>query len=362
MASNQDPESDFSKEEQRTVVRFLWLQGKTGPQIHNELKGVLGERAMSLRSVYEWVSHFKSGRTNVLDAPRSGRPSLLDNELVARAGEFLRENRNSTLECFAEKLEISEGTAHKIIHEHLNMRKLQTQWVPHYLTGDQLQKRVELCQLNLERYQREGDNFFKRIVAGDETWVASFEPELKQQTSLWRGTSFGTGQVQLPQKVKPRHAFKVMHVVFFDHEGLLLDHAVPRGTSVTATYYRDILREKLRPAIRKKRPNLLRNGVILLHDNARPHTAQVVTELLASYNWEALPHPAYSPDLSPCDFFLFGKLKSKLRGQEFQTEDAINQATKEALVELAKGGYHAGIFGLQKRWEQCIRDGGRYQE
>lgn len=96
------------------------------------------------------------------------------------------------------------------------------------------------------------------------------------------------------------------------------------------------------------------SGVILLHDNARFRTFQVVTDILASYNWEALPHPAYSPDLSPCDFFLFGKLKSKLRGQEFQTEDAINQATKEALVELAKGGYHAGIFGLQKRWEQCI--------
>lgn len=362
MASKQEPESDFSKEEQRTVVRFLWLQGKTGTQIHNELKGVMGDCAMSLRSVYEWVSHFKSGRTNVHDAPRSGRPSLLDDELIGRAGEFLRENRSSTLECLAEELEIGEATAHKVIHEHLNMRKLQSQWVPHSLTADQLQKRVELSQLNLQRCQREGDDFLKRIVAGDETWVASFEPELKQQTSLWRGSSFGTGQVQLPQKVKPRHAFKVMHVVFFDHEGLLLDHAVPRGTSVTAAYYRDILREKLRPAIRKKRPNLLNRGVILLHDNARPHTAQVVTDLLASYKWETLPHPAYSPDLSPCDFFLFGKLKSRLRGQEFHTEESINDATKQALVELAKDGYHAGIFGLQKRWEQCIRDGGRYPE
>jgi len=36
-----------------------------------------------------------------------------------------------------------------------------------------------------------------------------------------------------------------------------------------------------------------------LHDNARPHIAKDVRELLDGYSWEVLPHPPYSPDMSP---------------------------------------------------------------
>ena len=90
--------------------------------------------------------------------------------------------------------------------------------------------------------------------------------------------------------------------------------------------------------------------------------AKVVTDLMHSYGWEILEHPSYSPDLSPCDFFLFGLLKSKLRGHRFETEEAVNQATRQALKSVAKGGLERGIFGLVERWERCVRDEGRYWE
>jgi histone-lysine N-methyltransferase SETMAR len=43
-------------------------------------------------------------------------------------------------------------------------------------------------------------------------------------------------------------------------------------------------------------------------DNARLHTAKKVTEFLAGNNMKRAPHPAYSPDLAPCDFYLFGHI------------------------------------------------------
>ena len=129
-----------------------------------------------------------------------------------------------------------------------------------------------------------------------------------------------------------------MHIAFFDYQGILLDHPVPQNTTVNGEYYETVLRTCLRPAIRKKRPALLAERPILLHDNARPHMAKVVTDLMHSYGWEILEHPSYSPDLSPCDFFLFGLLKSKLRGHRFETEEAVNQATRQALKSVAKGG------------------------
>ncbi|KAK3782289.1 hypothetical protein RRG08_046399 [Elysia crispata] len=66
-----------------------------------------------------------------------------------------------------------------------------------------------------------------------------------------------------------------------------------------------VLHDKLRPAIRKKRPGLLESGIVFHHDNAPVHTARAVTDVLAGYKWELLEHPRYSPDLAPCDFHLF---------------------------------------------------------
>ena len=66
----------------------------------------------------------------------------------------------------------------------------------------------------------------------------------------------------------------------------------------------------MRPAMRKKRPALLKAGPILLHDNAVPHKSWHVTSVIDEYKWETLKHPAYFPDLSPCDFDLFPELKN----------------------------------------------------
>ncbi|PNF41325.1 hypothetical protein B7P43_G17042 [Cryptotermes secundus] len=60
-------------------------------------------------------------------------------------------------------------------------------------------------------------------------------------------------------------------------------------------------------------PGLLTKGVLLLHDNAHPHTANKTNERLRNFNWEVLEYPPYSPNLAPSDFHLFGPLKHHFR-------------------------------------------------
>jgi hypothetical protein len=60
----------------------------------------------------------------------------------------------------------------------------------------------------------------------------------------------------------------------------------------------------------QKQPDLLGDGPLILHDNACPHLAKIVTDLLSKYEWEVLPHAPYSPDMSPPDFDLFPKLRA----------------------------------------------------
>jgi histone-lysine N-methyltransferase SETMAR len=64
-------------------------------------------------------------------------------------------------------------------------------------------------------------------------------------------------------------------------------------------------KKKLRMAIRNKRHGMLTYGVVLFHDNARPHTAARTRALLEHFNWELFDHPPYSPDLAPSDYDLF---------------------------------------------------------
>src|SRR5258705_5524008 len=101
-----------------------------------------------------------------------------------------------------------------------------------------------------------------------------------------------------------------------------------RGETVNATRYASILKEELRRAIKNKRSGLLSDGVILLQDNARPHTARHTMEIVAQLGWEILEHPPYSPDLSPCDFHTFGLMKAALAGRHFQSDDEGKEAVQ----------------------------------
>ena len=118
----------------------------------------------------------------------------------------------------------------------------------------------------------------------------------------------------------------------------------------------------LRPAIRKKRRQLLENGVILLHDNAPVHVTRSLLDMLDAWDWEVIQHPPYSPDLSPCDFFLFPKLKNKLRGIRFDTTEEIENAVKAQVRRLDTEGVRPGIGGLLHRWQKCCELDGAYVE
>jgi hypothetical protein len=76
---------------------------------------------------------------------------------------------------------------------------------------------------------------------------------------------------------------------------------LPQGSTINAGVYCDTLK-KLHRAIQNKRRGMLSRGVVMLHDNARPHTAAATQDLIAKFGWEQFDHPPYSPDLAPSDF------------------------------------------------------------
>ncbi|KAG5316286.1 MOS1T transposase, partial [Pseudoatta argentina] len=76
---------------------------------------------------------------------------------------------------------------------------------------------------------------------------------------------------------------------------------------------------RLSRALREKRPEYEQrhDKVIFLHDNARPHVARIVKKYLETLKWDVLPHPPYSPDIAPSDYWLFRRMQHDLASHRF---------------------------------------------
>ncbi|GFR81633.1 histone-lysine N-methyltransferase SETMAR [Elysia marginata] len=92
-----------------------------------------------------------------------------------------------------------------------------------------------------------------------------------------------------------------MATVLWDAKDVILLDILPQGQCINAL-------DRLRDAIRRKRPGLLRRGVVLQNDNATSHSANITQQWLQRYGMKLLPHPARTPDLASFDFHLFGPL------------------------------------------------------
>jgi len=115
-------------------------------------------------------------------------------------------------------------------------------------------------------------------------------------------------------------------VFFFDFNGLVHYEFVPKGQTINQVFYKQVL-ERLREKVCRKRPEAWKSkSWFLQHDNAPAHSALSIREFLTSKNVPVVPQPPYSSDLAPCDFFLFPRLKSTLKGHKFED---INNATQE---------------------------------
>ena len=77
---------------------------------------------------------------------------------------------------------------------------------------------------------------------------------------------------------------------------------------------------------------------------------------------KTVPHRPYSPDLAPCDFWLFPKRKEKLRGCRSETIKEMKEAVTKVIDMLTQENFHGAFQNLLKRHNKCIAAGGAYFE
>ncbi|CAF5001222.1 unnamed protein product [Rotaria sp. Silwood1] len=147
-------------------------------------------------------------------------------------------------------------------------------WVPHVLTPVQRHERVEACRELLARYEKEGNDFLFRIITDDESWFYYYQLESKQSSKQWKRAD-SPPPTKLKQDKLER---KVSYCFFWGYNGVILKEPVPAGTTITKTYYANLLVDKLHPKIKEGRRGLISAGGILHHDNASAHTSYQVID------------------------------------------------------------------------------------
>ena len=70
--------------------------------------------------------------------------------------------------------------------------------------------------------------------------------------------------------------------------------------------------------------------------------------------YEIIPHPAYSPDRAPSDFFLFPNLKKDIRGLHFRSDEEVETAVEEWVNGKDPVFFSSGLTALEHRWSKCI--------
>ena len=153
-----------------------------------------------------------------------------------------------------------------------------------------------------------------------------------------------------------------MYAIFFTSKGLAVQIPVNKGRSVTGRYYRDVILKKLKKYYEIRRPLTGLVNVRLLHDIAPAHTSSLVTQHLKSERVTVLPHPPYSPDLAPCDFYLFPKLKNFLSGRKYRSRQALGSAVYQCLRTIPESSYRDAFKKWIHRLKLCISHHGEYFE
>jgi hypothetical protein len=91
----------------------------------------------------------------------------------------------------------------------------------------------------------------------------------------------------------------------------------------------------------------------MLHDNARPHAAHATRDNLRRFGWGVLDH-------TPCNYHVFGPLKTTLKARRFNSDEAVREAVEQWFIQQPVSFFAEVITKFVQRWDKCLNSGGQY--
>ena len=187
----------------------------------------------------------------------------------------------------------------------------------------------------------------------DESWIYCYDPETKRHGSL--GKHGGSPKPKEARLSKSTH--KLLMINFWQHWydlHTLRSHWTDSQQGILCWGFKGVQGD-----IHQKRQALFKSGQWHFHQNNAPvHNSILVTDYLTKMGIKTVPHPPYSQDIAPCDFWLFPKLKDC----RYETIEEMKEAVMKVIVMLTQEDFHGSFQKLLERCNKCIAAGGDYLE
>ncbi len=157
--------------EQRAAIRFCWKTGFNVTKTFEMIQKVYGEFAVHRATLLHWYDSFSEGRESIRDEQRSGRPTTKKtHKNIARVAHILKEDRRSLCRLIAEWTGTPKTIVQQILCKDLQKWKLCMWFVPHALTVEQKEQRLNHTY-DFIKTIKSNSKFLDSIITGDESCV-----------------------------------------------------------------------------------------------------------------------------------------------------------------------------------------------
>lgn len=341
--------SRLSIEEKVKIIK-LHAKFENCEEVRRQWKKCFSSEPPKAETISRLVKKFEE-TGSVHDRDRSGRPlSIVTEETVETVEKMLVDSPNTSIRVGARELGISNTSFHTAARK-TGFRPYRPTTVV-ALSDDDFDRRVEFCTTFLAKLDQE-PGLLDNIIWSDESFFKLNGTVNRHNCCYWASSN---PHVQIPVD---EFAPGVMVWCGLTSSGIVGPYFFDEN--VVADTYLAMLNGFLWPHIRRRR-------VYFQQDGAAAHYAIRVRSWLD----EKLPGrwigrrgpmewPARSPDLTPCDFFLWGYLKNIVYRERpatiEQLRDRITQVCAEVPVEMCKNV----CWSVAQRFERCRDEGGEQQ-
>ena len=307
----------------KEFVLQLNAKGYNATKIHEIIVREMHDEAISYSTITKYIrSTFFTH--NILPPTRIiKRPDFTKDQKIYKS---LSENPDFSVREIGADTGLSPSTVHFILTTRMKYQSKLLEKVPHDLTNEQKLNRVHCSQELLKHLEVVKKSGYRYYSTGDESF---FFWDTKKKR-IW-----------LPSDQKPPKAptakflaTKTMITIFWSPCGIQVLKALEPGQSFNASYFKEQIIDELLKNKYAANSKSHKKKFYIQFDNARPHKSSTVLQFCEQNNLYILPHPPYSPDLAPSDFFLFGYMKKKFEGVKFNSIDELIDAIQSVFEEI----------------------------
>ena len=348
------PSMAVKQENLNFFIDTLKGNGFSAVEIHRLLVQRWGEeKVVSLRRIQQIAREFEEGsRTAHERIAGSGRPRTSTcPENVEKVRELIEENNRLSCSEIGRLTGIDEDAVNRILTRDLNKKSVCCKWLPHSLTEDNKETRINCCRAMIQTYSRRRSRV--NVIVIDEKWIYLRDVCPKENMRAWVDSA-GDRPGIARRTISDR---KMLIILACNYSKSLFYHEVMHdGGTINAARYLEFLERMCS----KFQPTLPRWELVIQHDNARPHVSRQVKEWLTAQHVSLLKQPPYSPDTNLMDRFLFRNYEVYRRGQHFCNSQEVDESVRQFLTTTAPSKLTKELENFLEHLQKVIDANGDY--